>query len=299
MVEIKNVAIVGANGQLGGSILSALVTTKKFNVTIISRNESSSTFPSDIAVTHADYTSVSSLTTAFKGQDAVISVVGVAGLAGQSILFDAAVAAGVKRFLPSEFGSDIANANVAALPCFGPKLNTRKHIEAKIAAGADITYTYVVNGAFLDWGLKVGFLFAWKDGKPTIYNSGNNEFSTTTLESIGLATVGVLSHYEETKNRSVYVESIRITMNKMLELAQKAMPEKTFTPIQVDLADVKKASDEGFAKGDFSGALGYVYCSIFGGQTYDMPFSKIDNELLGVPCKTEADVESIFRSLNA
>jgi hypothetical protein len=96
-----------------------------------------------------------------KGQDAVVSAVGAEGFLGQSILFDACIAAGVKRFLPSEFGSDLSNPKAASLPVFGYKLATRKYIEEKVKAGADITYTYVINAPFLDWGLETGFLFDW------------------------------------------------------------------------------------------------------------------------------------------
>ncbi len=63
------------------------------------------------------------------------------------------------------------------------------------------------------------------------------------------------------------------------------------------LTNVKTASDEALAKGDYSMGtmLGYVFLSIFGGEAYGMPFKKNDNELLGVPGKTEADVEAIFK----
>jgi hypothetical protein len=51
-----------------------------------------------------DLSSMNSVTAAFEGQDAIASTVGTAGLASQSVLVDAAVAAGVKRFLLSDFG---------------------------------------------------------------------------------------------------------------------------------------------------------------------------------------------------
>jgi hypothetical protein len=127
-------------------------------VTVISRIGSNSSFPPSVNVLTVDYSSVASLTAAFQGQDAVVSTVGSGGLLGQSVLFDAAVAAGVKRFLPSEFGSDLSDSKTASLPVFGHKIAIRNYIEEKVKAGAKITYTYVINGPFLDWGLEVGFL---------------------------------------------------------------------------------------------------------------------------------------------
>ena len=57
----------------------------------------------------ANYDSAKSLKAAFQGQDAVISLVGGTALGDQNKLIDAAIAAGVKRFLPSEYGSDTTN----------------------------------------------------------------------------------------------------------------------------------------------------------------------------------------------
>jgi len=297
MVEIKNVAIVGASGNLGAPVLTALIDANKFNITVVSRIGSKSTFPSGIKVVYADYSSLGSLTDAFKGQDAVISTVGADGLLGQSLLFDAASTAGVKRFIPSEFGSDTSNPLTATLPVFGYKVATRRHIEAKVAAGAKTTYTYVITGGFLDMGLIAGFLLAWQDGKPKLYDGGDNLFSATTLTSIGLAIVGVLTHYDETVNRSVYVEDFQTSQKQLLEIAKKALPTKTFEPVTEVLANVKKTSDEALAKGDYSmrTMLGYIFLSIFGGEAYGMPFKKNDNELLGVPGMTEADVEALFK----
>jgi len=53
-----------------------------------------------------DYNSPSSLQSAFKGVNIVISTLGNAALAAQMPLGDAAKAAGVKLFVPGEFGAD-------------------------------------------------------------------------------------------------------------------------------------------------------------------------------------------------
>jgi hypothetical protein len=208
-------------------------------LTVLSRSSSASIFPASVKVLHVDYTSIESLTAALKGQDAVISAVGNEGLPGQSVLVDASIAAGVKRFLPSEFGLDTGNSKAAALPVFGYKVATRKHIEEKVAAGAGITYTYVINGPFLDWGLERQMLLNW-DGEGTrIYDGGNQLISTTTLHSVGLAVVGVLDHYDETKNKSVFVQDIQISQNRLLELAKKIQPNKNWEPTEVSLAEIE------------------------------------------------------------
>jgi uncharacterized protein YbjT (DUF2867 family) len=141
-------------------------------LTVLSRSSSTAIFPALVKVIRVDYASVESLTAALHGQDAVISVAGNEGLPGQSVLVDASIAAGVKRFLPSEFGLDTGNSKTAALPVFGYKVATRKHIEEKVAAGGSITYTYVINGPFLDWGLERRFLLDWDEENPRIMTVG-------------------------------------------------------------------------------------------------------------------------------
>jgi hypothetical protein len=78
---------------------------------------------------------VDSVTAAFKGQDDIVSTVGTAGMAGQSVLVDAAVAAGVERFLPSDFGCDLTQPKTAALLVFRYKIVTHKKLrEAAVAS---------------------------------------------------------------------------------------------------------------------------------------------------------------------
>ncbi|PVH69525.1 isoflavone reductase family protein-like protein CipA [Cadophora sp. DSE1049] len=300
MSSIKNVAVVGAAGALGAPVLKAIINSGKFNVTVISRAASKSTFPSSVNVIKADYASVESLTFALKGQDAVVSTVGMEGLQGQSVLIDASIAAGVKRILPSEFGSDLSNSKAAAMPVYGYKVATRKYLEDKIRAGADITYTYVVNSAWLDWSLDVGFLLDLKSAEPKLFNGGEFEFSTTTLASVGQAVVGVLSHPEETKNRSVYVQDMAISQKKLLDLARKVAPERKWTPVTASLDEQEKWANSKLAEGDFSIPVMYTYLNVVMFQDgYGSRFSKLDNELLGIKGTTDADVEAILKGVLA
>lgn len=289
-----------ASGSLGGPVLNALVKSGKFNVTVVTRPSSSASFPDLVTVRTADLSSVESVTAAFQGQDAVVSTVGTAGLPGQTILVEAAVAANVTRFLPSDFGSDLANPKTAALPVFKFKIATHKALREAAAAKPDFTYTLVSNNAFLDWGLQMNLLLNWKDSKPKLFDGGKNVFSATTLDSVGQAVVGVLSHPEETKNRFVYVKDIDISQNQLLEIAKKVDPGKTWEePIHVDTAELEKSSYESLAKGEVTPPVmvAFLLRVIFGPSEYGGRLTKTDNELLGVKGKTEADVEALLTSL--
>ena len=70
--------------------------------------------------------------------------------APQIALIDAAKAAGVKRFLPSEFGSDTTNEKVIEL---AELLKGKKQIvdHLKTKEGDGFEWTSFLTGGFLDW----------------------------------------------------------------------------------------------------------------------------------------------------
>lgn len=148
---IKNVIIIGAGGHLGPSILSAFVADSRFKVSILTRQSSTSVFPSELTVHRIDdeYPEAD-LLEAFKGQDAVISTIATANAPTQRTIIDAAIKAGVKRFVPSEFGGDTENEkSMAILPqYFKGKLETVQYLKTKEKEG--LTWTAFVTGPFFD-----------------------------------------------------------------------------------------------------------------------------------------------------
>jgi len=76
-MSIKNVAITGANSNVGAPLIKALVDSGEFVVTVLARASSQTSYPESVKVVVVDLESVESLTAALKGQDAVVSTVGV------------------------------------------------------------------------------------------------------------------------------------------------------------------------------------------------------------------------------
>lgn len=110
----------------------------------------------------SDY-SEDSLVDVFKGQDAVVTALGAAGLAEETKMIDASVKAGVKRFIPSEFGSNSQNAKATALvPFFGLKVQINEHLKAQESKG--LTWTAIEAGPAFDWvsGTTSGEAVAWQ-----------------------------------------------------------------------------------------------------------------------------------------
>lgn len=109
MSQIKNTSIIGGSGQQGTPILKALVSSKNFTITAITRSDSPSTFPPEVQVTRGDYTD-SFLASALELQDALIIILGVTAPKDlQSRVIKAAAVASVPWILPCEFGPDGAS----------------------------------------------------------------------------------------------------------------------------------------------------------------------------------------------
>jgi len=280
---IKNVIVIGAAGNIGASIFKAIVDSGKFNVSVLSRPDSTSTYGTGVKVVKSDY-SEASLVDAFKGQDAVVSALGAAGLAEEPKIVDAAVKAGVKRFLPSEYSFNSQNAQVTSLvPIFGLKVQTNKHLKAQESKG--LTWTSIETGPAFDWGAQVGLVgFNINTKEATIMDGGNRPFSTSNLSQVGNAVVAVLSKPEETANQFIYVDSFTATQNEILAELEKASGEKW----KVTESTTEAAQTEGqalFAKGDFSGLMLLLKVITFG-EEYGADFTKdavLGNKKLGLP----------------
>jgi hypothetical protein len=148
---IKNVIIIGAGGHLGPTILPAFTSDPHFNTSILARSSSTSTFPPNIKVFRVsdDYPEAE-LLEAFKGQDAVISTIQTASTGLQKGIIDAAVKAGVMRFVPSEFGSDTENEKaMEILPqYFGSKKGTVDYLKTREKDG--LTWSAFMTGPFFE-----------------------------------------------------------------------------------------------------------------------------------------------------
>ena len=148
---LKNVIIAGASGHLGSYLLSAFESDPRFNVSVLTRHSSKAVFPAHIKVRKvADDYPETELVAAFLGQDVVVSSVETRGTANQKSMIDAAVKAGVKRFVPSQFGTDLSNekARVLLPNLYDPKFATLEYVKEKEKEG--LSWTTFVTGPFFE-----------------------------------------------------------------------------------------------------------------------------------------------------
>ena len=216
----------------------------------------------------------------------------------QLLLIEAAAKNHVKRFIPAEFGSNLLNEKCAAIPIFKGKVAARAALK-KEAASSGLTYTFICTGPFLDWGIQAGFLLSLKEKKTTLFDGGDRVFSTTSLPTIGKAAVGVLTHLEETKDRAVYVHDTATTLKKLATMGKKAVGVDGW---QEPVVSVDEVLDQAWAElkkeqpnpGVF--VYNFIRASIWG-EGYGSHFEKTDNELLGIPEMSDAEVQGLVDQL--
>ncbi|KAF4631096.1 hypothetical protein G7Y89_g7039 [Cudoniella acicularis] len=250
---IKNVILIGGSGNIGASILTALLSSPQFHTTILTRTASTKTFAPSLNVIKSDY-SQSSLISAFTGQDAVVCALGAEGFKDEIKIIDAAVKAGVKRFLPSEYGSNTLNAKTQALvPFFKMKGEVIEYLKEKEEKG--LSWTAIPAGPAFDWGLQFGLIgFDITKHSAIIFDGGNRPFSTSNLSQIGNSVVAALSKPAETRNKYLCIHSFTVTQNQILAALEKATGKKW----DVTTSTTEAAEREGkelFGKGDYNGLL--------------------------------------------
>ncbi|KAL7920228.1 hypothetical protein ACQKWADRAFT_166578 [Trichoderma austrokoningii] len=294
------IAVAGATGELGIPIVMVLLAAG-YHVTALTRegSNSSSKLPitSNLSVVEVDYSSIESLAVVLKDHAVVVSTLTSTSVDDQIPLIDGAVLAGVARFIPSEFGSDVTNSKRNQLPVFEGKVNTHRYLETVVAKNPSFSYTMICNGAFLDWGLH-GFLINVHRHTATVYNGGDIPFTATKLDTIGKAIVGVIEHLLETANRPIYIQDAVVTQNLLISYAK----EKDGVEWEIMHKSTEAMLENSFAElatgvNDWSVMQPFVFSSVFG-EGYGQDFSDhLDNKLLGLKGLTDAEVKALVESL--
>jgi hypothetical protein len=215
---------------------------------------------------------------------------------------DAAIAAGVSRYIPADYGMDPDNANIAGLPVFGLKATIYQYLKEKVASGAcggKFSYTLVANGPFLDQNIRYKFLGLDLNAKTAeMFDGGDNPVPTTTVADVGKATANTMLHPEETKNRVVYVASVKaLTQRKLFELAKDALGGEW----KEEKVDIQKRFDEAIAAmkagnvsmGVFMAQIQYAIAR----KEYCSPWEKDDNELLGIEEMSDEEIKEMIKGL--
>ncbi|CAG9975064.1 unnamed protein product [Clonostachys byssicola] len=264
-MSIRKVAIIGASGNVGKSTAQALL-QEGFEVTGLTRELSKTTAPQGIKLIETDY-SEDSIIAALKGHDAVVSTVSSIAvgqaLAFQKTIVDAAIKAGVKVFIPSEFGIDTANPKAPKIvPFLQDKVDTLNYIKSKQGS---ISWIAVITGSMFDWGLNIPGFGGFNVGArtATLFDGGNVAYEATNLDQVGRGIAKSLKNIDVTRNQYVYINSFTVTQNDVLHALERATGEK-FEVSQGTARGLWETGAEQVKNGNPLGTLAQISSAIYG-----------------------------------
>lgn len=247
MSALKNILVAGGSGTLGKDVVRGLVAAG-FRVFVLSRKETiASGKTADLEklgaeIREGDSLDKSSLASALKGIDAIVSTLsGAAVKDGQINLIEAAAAAKTIRFfVPSDFGVDLYRTGPQEVPFFTAKKAVN---EALYKSG--LAYAHICNGFFINTTFNGWFGLDLDSGKVTIPGDGKSVISWTTTKDVGRFVAGVLRRYEDYKNRAVFVsgdEASLLDIVHLYEVVNKKKVQVSFRSLDELRAVVKSAA---------------------------------------------------------
>ena len=265
---VQRVLLLGGSGTLGAHIARAFLLPEyapKVQLSILSRKETATTAgPKKIAldalveqgarIVHGDLSTATDaeLVQLFTGQDVLVSAVGSEQLSAQARYIAAAKSAGVRWFVPSEFGGDSKLVGRGSLvPLYDTKLDVQAALQA---SGLD--YTIVYTGGFSEYMLSPLLGVDIEDSTLTAQGGPQASFSTTPMTEIGRQTADAIASGRG-RNVTIYTGD-RITFQQLGDIVEKTIG-RTFTRKVRTLAEAEAAVAAN--PGDFSARFGSIFAA--------------------------------------
>ncbi|QRV73104.1 NmrA-like family domain-containing protein 1 [Ceratobasidium sp. AG-Ba] len=251
----KIIAIAGASGYVGKAFTSALLDAPAFDVRILTRESSLESAPlQDFkkrgASLHAiSYEDEASIVKALQGVDVLVATVaGNALVSAQIPLIKAAKSAGVKLFVPSEYGGAFENDEHPS-----PVIQGKKTV-LKAAKEAGLPVAVVSNGGFPEYCFIPPLGYAFADKKVTVWGDGNHKVTWTTVRSVADWVANVLKTVplEQLKDKHLNIQGDSASPNEIVKLWEQKHNDK----LTVDYRPFKELEDRIKAdKNDFLAAI--------------------------------------------
>lgn len=177
------VAVAGATGQLGRLVAMSLrgrnVSVKALVRPGTAPSRTESLRNAGVTVAEADLSDVPALTKEVQGASCVVSALNGLGdtmLGTQKALLDAAVAASVPRFIPSDFSLDFTKTE----PGSNRNLDLRREFHKQLDESG-IQWTSILNGGFMELLAGTAPLINHSLRRVLYWNSANQELDFTTI----------------------------------------------------------------------------------------------------------------------
>ncbi|KAK9234212.1 hypothetical protein V1525DRAFT_74211 [Lipomyces kononenkoae] len=276
-----SVIVVGAGGNLGPSIVQALLARRGdfSRVAILAAPEKKSKFaklePQGVELVLGDYKE----SKPYKGFDVVISLAGNEIMKFQPQMIDAAVSAGVTHFYSSEFGVDISQTPFLTERYFRDKHITRDHLRAKAKEVPELHFTFIIIGVFAEtFALTPAFGVDQEKKEFTFYGDLETERSFSSMADTAKYTVeSILIPFEPGQHeRTLKVPN----GNWMVKDAIKLLGEVQGVQYTVNvnpLDEARQLQEKSRLSGDTTGELAFSLKSLFG-ATYAAVPNPWDND---------------------
>ncbi|EXJ85945.1 hypothetical protein A1O1_06314 [Capronia coronata CBS 617.96] len=246
--QTRNILIIGATGVVGTYIIRAIVDARENfgRICVFTSEKTLVEKVQDIAALEAwgveiftgRMESERSVKSAYEGIDTVVSCVGRAGIERQIDLITWAEQAGVRRFFPSEYGTDIEYwPESAQEPPHQLKLKVRAHMKTM----QRLEHTYLVTGPYSDlyFGTmetrpELGY-FDVKAKKAVLLGDGNGAVSFTAIADVGKFVVAALINTNASRNATLIVHSFTATPHEILAEYERQTGvtwEKSYTSLE-------------------------------------------------------------------
>ncbi|KAJ2357948.1 hypothetical protein IWW50_003407 [Coemansia erecta] len=240
------IAVVGTGG-LGWHILASLLQTKRLRVRAVTRANGDPAKQRRLSKLRAlgadvieyDTPTCASFARAFAGVHTVISAVGMAGVDAQLAMVDGVLAAGVRWFVPSEFGvAHYASAWLPVASPLEPKRRVRRYL-AEHAQPRGMAHTVVYTGLALDYldpsslGLKLGSRSA------TLVGRGGSPVSFTALADIVALATQIALRPREFCNRTVRFAGSTAKLRELVKIVTNGDRGENVKIVSIDEAKLK------------------------------------------------------------
>jgi hypothetical protein len=218
-------------------------------------------------------------------------------------IVDALLAAGVKRFIPHEFGHDTLNKELQArITKYAGRAKVLEYLQSNVSkVNTDFNWIGIATGYTLDTNLisgDLGFDMEWYSA--TIHGIGTEPFAASSLERVGQVVGKVIEHWEKIESHYIYAAGVVTSANEILRCAEKATGRE-WTVGNYDVEDSVREGKARIERGFPDAGMALLERSVLYDKELDAsaPFrSQNSNQLLQLrPESIEAIVDKAYHDL--
>ncbi|KAK3064072.1 hypothetical protein LTS18_010347 [Coniosporium uncinatum] len=242
------------------SILTALKSSPKYTIHVLARSTPKPPLAAKNAAYHVSDFSTVSLSSHFETlkPDILISTSSGGAYDVSARIIDAAIAAGVPRFMPAEFGYDSLNEAVGErLPPSRERGRVIEYLREKSSSREDgggggdgrFGWCAVATGSELERGLLGGNLgvdLKWQSA--TLVGTGKEVFAASSDAWVGRVVKAVVERWEEVQGRYLYAAGMTVSAAEVVERLEKYGGKK-FEVGYVEVEDVKREAERRMDRG--------------------------------------------------